>query len=153
MQNSSSHQSVFSHPLARFVNKKAIAQLLGIKPDQIRQISCWRYVIHVVGNTFCRFVSYGDLPPTVGSGPLTSRDFLAWRKRLLVKRQRYAPDFWTDFYLTEIAMVTSIDSLMQWKGLISDIGHLLDIDVRQVLSQAFQMKQVELNPVSVLQVM
>lgn len=153
MQNPSSDQPVFSHPLARFANKRAIAQLLGIKPQEIRQINCWRYVIHVVGNNFCRFVSYGDLPPTVEYAPLASGDFLIWRKRLLIRHQRHVPDFWVDFYLTEIAMITSIESLMQWQSLINEISYLLDIDARQVLLQAMQVKQVELNPVSVLQAM
>lgn len=151
MQNPSSERPVFSHPLARFVNKRAIALLLGIKPHEIRQINCWRYVIHVVGNNFCRFVSYGDLPPIIQANTLTSGDFLVWRKRLLIKRQRHAPSFWVDFYLAEIAMVTSMDNLMEWQGLVNQISYLLDTEAREVLLEAIQVKQVELDPVSVLQ--
>jgi hypothetical protein len=151
MQNPSSDRPVFSHPLARFVNQRAIAQLLGIQPQAIRQINCWRYVIHVVGKDFCRFVSYGDLPPIIQGDVLTSGDFLVWRKRLLIRRQRHAPSFWLDFYLAEIAMVTSMDILMQWQGLIDQISYLLDIEARQLLLEAMQVKQEELHPVSVLQ--
>jgi hypothetical protein len=62
-QNSEAKQI---NPLSRFVTKEAVAKVLKVKPEQIREIRCWAYVIHVVGVGLSRFVSYADMPPILG---------------------------------------------------------------------------------------
>ncbi|MEG4166959.1 MULTISPECIES: hypothetical protein [unclassified Microcoleus] len=93
-QNSEAKQI---NPLARFVTKEAVAKVLKVKPEQIRDIRCWAYVIQVVGVGISRFVSYGDMPPILGVEPPTLQDCIRWRKRWRSSQHR-APIFWVDFY-------------------------------------------------------
>jgi hypothetical protein len=54
-----------SNPLARFVTKEAVAKVLNVAPEKIREIRLWPYVIHVVGEGISRFLT---LPPLKGMG-------------------------------------------------------------------------------------
>ncbi|HAZ45331.1 MAG TPA: hypothetical protein DCZ55_12935, partial [Cyanobacteria bacterium UBA11371] len=54
------------HRLARFVTKATAALLFNLKPEQIKRVECWRYVVYVNGEGVSQFVSYADFPPIVG---------------------------------------------------------------------------------------
>lgn len=112
----------FLNPLARFVTKEAIAQLLKVKLEKIREIRCWRYVIHVVGVGISRFVSYGDIPPILGVEAPTSEDCMRWRKRWR-KTQQQAPAFWVDFYEGKFRECDRLEELFNWGKLVGKIKH------------------------------
>lgn len=90
-------QSKSIHPLARFVTKEAIALILNVPVEKIREVRCWARVILVVGQGLSRFVSYADLPPVVGVEEPTTQDFAAWRKRWQKLKINQAPDIWATF--------------------------------------------------------
>ena len=49
------------NPLARFVTKEAVALILKLKAQQIKEIRCWPHVILVLGEGVNRLVSYTEL--------------------------------------------------------------------------------------------
>ncbi|MEG3867044.1 hypothetical protein [Microcoleus sp. Z1_B2] len=116
-QNSEAKQI---NPLARFVTKEAVAKVLKVKPEQIRDIRCWAYVIHVVGVGISRFVSYGDMPPILGVEPPTLQDCIRWRKRWRSSQHR-APIFWVDFYEGKFRQSRSVEELYNWGKLVGKI--------------------------------
>ncbi|MEG5027613.1 hypothetical protein QUB36_03720 [Microcoleus sp. AT8-B1] len=116
-QNSEAKQI---NPLSRFVTKEAVAKVLKVKPEQIREIRCWAYVIHVVGVGISRFVSYGDMPPILGVEPPTLQDCIRWRKRWRSSQHR-APIFWVDFYEGKFRQSRSVEELYNWGKLVGKI--------------------------------
>lgn len=116
-QNSEAKQI---NPLSRFVTKEAVAKVLKVKPEQIREIRCWAYVIHVVGVGISRFVSYGDMPPILGVEPPTLQDCIRWRKRWRSSQHR-APRFWVDFYEGKFRQSRSVEELYNWGKLVGKI--------------------------------
>ncbi len=110
------------NPLARFVTKEAVAKVLKVKPEQIREIRCWAYIIHVVGVGLSRFVSYADMPPILGVEPPTLQDCIRWRKRWR-KTQQQAPAFWVDFYEGKFRQSRSVEELYNWGKLVGRIKH------------------------------
>ncbi|MEG4966208.1 hypothetical protein QUB11_06060 [Microcoleus sp. B6-A1] len=116
-QNSEAKQI---NPLSRFVTKEAVAKVLKVKPELIREIRCWAYVIHVVGVGISRFVSYGDMPPILGVEPPTLQDCIRWRKRWR-SSQHQAPIFWVDFYEGKFRQSRSVEELYNWGKLVGKI--------------------------------
>lgn len=116
-QNSEAKQI---NPLSRFVTKEAVAKVLKVKPEQIREIRCWAYIIHVVGVGISRFVSYADIPPILGVEPPTLQDCIRWRKRSR-SSQHQAPIFWVDFYEGKFRQSRSVEELYNWGKLVGKI--------------------------------
>ncbi|MGL5058702.1 MAG: hypothetical protein ACRC62_01875 [Microcoleus sp.] len=110
------------NPLARFVTKEAVAKVLKVKPEQIRSIRLWPYIIHVVGVGISRFVSYADMPPILGVDPPALQDCIRWRKRWR-RNQQLAPAFWVDFYEGKFRQSRSVDELYNWGKLVAKIKH------------------------------
>lgn len=106
------------HPLARFVTPKAIALLLEVAIEDIKEIRCWQHVILVVGRNFSRFVSYADLPPILSLEPPKARDFVIWHKRWHKNKTYCAPSFWQHFYAQKFRQAASISELYAWGQLI-----------------------------------
>lgn len=123
------------HSLARFVTPEAIALILTVPVEDIREIRCWQRVILVIGRNFSRFVSYADLPPILGGLP-TARDFVTWRKRWR-KHNYKAPSFWQQFYTQKLSQAESIAELSAWKRLIDAIANVLDSTVLQALRSLY----------------
>lgn len=114
------------HPLARFITKEAIALRLNLKTEEIYRISCWRYVIHIVGKGISTFVSYADLPPVTEVEPPSNRDFVCWRKRWKQKNKKQAPEFWSEFFRAKFAQACSATELYQW----GQVVHLNQVGTR-----------------------
>lgn len=108
------------HPLARFVTLEAIALLLNLQPEEIYEIRCWRYVIHVVGKGISRFVSYGDMPPILDVEPPTTEDMNCWRKRWQ-KTKNKAPEFWVKFFAAKFRQAASLLEMYSWGRLVNAI--------------------------------
>jgi len=108
------------NPLARFVTKEAVAKVLKVKPEQIREIRLWPYIIHVVGVGISRFVSYADMPPILGVEPPTLQDCMRWRKRWRSTQHR-APIFWVEFYEGKFRQSRSVEELYNWGKLVGKI--------------------------------
>ena len=125
-QNSEAKQI---NPLARFVTKEAVAKVLKVKPEQIRHIRLWPYIIDVVGVGISRFVSYADMPPILGVEPPTLQDCIRWRKRWRSSQHR-SPIFWVDFYEGKFRQSRSVEELYKWGKLVGKIKHgLLGLQV------------------------
>lgn len=114
-------QSKSIHPLARFVTKEAIALILNVSIEEIREIRCWARVILVVGQGLSKFVSYADLPPVVGVEEPISSDFAYWRKRWQKLKIKQAPDYWTTFYANRFGQCIDIAELFSWGQLLGII--------------------------------
>ena len=118
-------QSKSIHPLARFVTKEAIALILNVPVEKIREIRCWARVILVVGQNLSRFVSYADLPPVVGVEEPISSDFAYWRKRWKKLKIKQAPDIWATFYANRFGQARDIAELFSWGQLLGIIKNSL----------------------------
>ncbi|KJH73386.1 hypothetical protein [Aliterella atlantica] len=118
-------QSKYVHPLARFVSEEAIALILKVPVEKIREIRCWARVILVVGQGLSRFVSYADLPPVVGVEAPTRQDFTYWSKRWRKLKIKHAPDFWATFYANRFGQCRDIAELFNWGQLLGTIKLLL----------------------------
>ncbi len=130
-------EAKFPHPLARFVTLEAIAHLLQVPCEHIREIRCWTNVILVVGRGFCQFVSYADLPPVVGVEPPQTRDFLRWRKRW--RKNRYkAPEFWKEFYAQKLRQTASAEELSHWGQLLSQMESNFSSATQKFLSEVYR---------------
>lgn len=125
------------HPLARFVTKEAIALLLKVPADKIKEIRCWPNVILVVGEGLSKFVSYADLPPILGVEPPTNRDFVYWRKRWKTLKTKQAPDFWLRFYANRFGQSQSVAELYQWGQLVGVIKLALSEKAVQALRSIY----------------
>ena len=123
--------------LARFVTREAIALKLNIKPEQIYRISCWRYVIHVVGKGVSMFVSYADLPPIRGvDGAISAKDILCWRKRWK-KNKNKAPEFWVEFYVQKFRKAPYVEDLYAWGEVVAAIAFGLSAAAVELLRGVF----------------
>lgn len=130
------------NPLARFVTPEAIALLLNIKVEQIKDIRLWRYVILVIAQGKTRFVSYADLPPIIEAEPPKTQDFLCWRKRWKKSETNKAPDFWLKFYQQKFMQAVSVAQLHTWGQLIRLIKSALSqTDIESLRSDYLQVKQ------------
>jgi len=125
------------HPLARFVTKEAIALLLQIEPKQIKDIRCWPNVILVVAEELSKFVSYADLPPTLGAEPPANLDFACWRKRWQKLKKKQAPDFWLKFYTQKFRQTHSVAELYRWGQLVGVIKFALSEKMVQALRSIY----------------
>jgi hypothetical protein len=113
--------TVVTNPQSRFATKAAVAMHLKRSTDEIYKISCWRYVVHVVGKKTSTFVSYADLPPIIGVALPNHRDVRAWRKRWK-KYDQIAPLFWHNFYIDKLRQVTTMQELQAWEEVLSYIN-------------------------------
>lgn len=125
------------HPLARFVTKEAIALLIKVSADKIKDIRCWPNVILVVAEGLSRFVSYADLPPILGVSPPTHQDFVYWRKRWKKLKTKHAPDFWLRFYANRFGQSQSVAELYQWGQLVGLIKLALSEKAVQALRSIY----------------
>ncbi len=128
MKKHKENKSTVAHPLGRFVTRDALAFHLGIKSDNIYKISCWRYVIHVVGKGKSRFVSYADMPPILGVEPPIKADFAKWKKRIKTRKQKYVPKFWAQFYVKKFEDSNSIQTLLKWENLVKQCKSLISLE-------------------------
>ncbi|MEM1168446.1 MAG: hypothetical protein AAGJ08_05020 [Cyanobacteria bacterium P01_H01_bin.35] len=148
MKKSIKNKSTPTHPLNRFVTRDALAFHLGIKSDNIYKISCWRYVIHVVGKSKSRFVSYADMPPILGVEQPRKADFAKWRKRIKTRKQKYVPKFWSQFYVKKIEDSNSIKTLLKWENLVKQCKSLISLEGIQKIDQAVAEKKLRLEKFS-----
>lgn len=140
-------ESTALHPQTRFVTVEAIAQLLSVHPEQLREIRCWAHVILVVGEGISKFVSYADLPPIVGVEPPTAKDFLRWRKRWHKNKTYQAPRFWVEFYAQKFPQAACAEELYAWEQLVDTIKFGLDLaSVQWLQSVCAQQKYCCLQP-------
>ncbi|MBA2748981.1 MAG: hypothetical protein H0U45_09640 [Tatlockia sp.] len=121
----SSLQSNYIHPLARFVTTESVALILQVPVEKIREIRCWARVILVVGKGLSRFVSYADLPPVVEATPPTIKDFNYWRKRRLKLKIKQAPETWGQFYAQKFGQCLDTAELASWGKLLGVIKMVL----------------------------
>ena len=125
------------HPLARFVTKEAIALVLKIEVEKIKDIRCWPNVILVVAEGLSRFVSYADLPPTLEAEPPSRQDFVYWRKRWKKLTQKQAPSFWVRFYAQKFGQSLSVAELYNWGRLVNVIKFALSDKSVQALRSIY----------------
>ena len=137
-----------TNPLGRFVTRDALSFHLGIQSDNIYKISCWKYVIHVVGKGKSRFVSYADMPPVLGVEPPRKGDFAKWRKRIKTRKQKYVPKFWAQFYVKQIEDSNSVETLLNWKSLVSQCKSLISLEGVKKIDQAVTARKLKLEEVS-----
>lgn len=129
--------------LARFVTVEAVALILQTHPENIYQVNCWRYVIHVVGKGISRFVSYADLPPIVAVEPPSRLDMSYWRKRWR-KQGGKAPRFWLQFYQQQLQNSTDIAEIEAWYQLIRSLNFALTNSAIEKLNLSYlQQKYVQ----------
>ena len=113
------------HRLSRFVTKEAIARLLKIKVEQIYRFECWAHILYVHAQGMSRFVSYADFPPVVGVESPSGLDFGYWKRRMASQKERYAPDFWVDFYGDKFHQAVSVAELLEWGELVGVVKLML----------------------------
>ncbi|WP_051469930.1 hypothetical protein [Fischerella sp. PCC 9605] len=130
-------QSQPAHPLARFVTPEAIALLLKIKIEQIKDIRLWPNVILVVAKGLTRFVSYADLPPIVEAEPPQKQDFARWRKRWKKNETKQAPEFWGEFYKHKFWQAACVNQLQTWGELVNAIKFTLCPKVLEFLRSEY----------------
>jgi len=142
------NKSTAAHPLSRFVSREALGFHLGIKSENIYKISCWRHVIHVVGKSKSRFVSYADMPPILGVEPPKKSDFAKWKKRIKTRKQKYVPKFWAQFYVKKIEESNSIQTLLNWQNLVSQCKSLISLEGVEKINQALAERKLRLEELS-----
>lgn len=118
-------KSTPKHRLSRFVTKEAIARLLKIKVEQIYRFECWAHILYVHAQGMSRFVSYADFPPVVGVEAPSGLDFVYWKRRMASVKERYAPDFWVDFYGERFREAVSVVELLEWGELVGVVKLML----------------------------
>ena len=131
-----SQNPYISHIQHRFATYRAIALLLNIKIEDIREVRFNRYVMHVIAKRISTFVSYADMPPIVEATPPDHRDRPIWRKRWK-KYAQIAPKFWQDFYADKMSEAKDQDELMAWYLLILKVGFALTRDAKTALTDLF----------------
>lgn len=128
------HVSPVLHPLARFITEETAALLFDIHPDEIYEIKCLRYVVHVHGKGVSRFVSYADFTPILNVFPPTSHDFVLWRKRW---RKKPPQEFWKKFYRHKFETARSPGELFEWGNLVAVVKSLLSPSTLQQLRDVY----------------
>lgn len=133
------HKSPRLHALARFVTEETVALLFKIKPEQIKRIECWQYVVYVHGVGVSSFVSYADFPPILAVDAPKNIDFVRWRKRW---KSKLAPLFWTEFYTHHFNYSRSMPELFEWGQLVGLIKSVLSEKVLTQLRQVFSYQKM-----------
>lgn len=132
-----SRKSTPRNKLSRFVTKEAIARLLKIKVEQIYRFECWAHILYVHAEGMSRFVSYGDFPPVVGVEAPSGLDFGYWKRRMASLKERYAPDFWVDFYADKFREAVSVAELLEWGELVGVIKLMLSAIALESLRKVY----------------
>lgn len=125
------------HRLSRFVTKEAIARLLKIAVEQIYRFECWAHILYVHAQGMSRFVSYADFPPVVGVESPSGLDFGYWKRRMASLKERYAPDFWVDFYAVKFREAVSVAELLEWGELVGAIKLMLSAIALESLRKVY----------------
>jgi len=133
------------NPLARFVTKEAVAKVLNVAPQKIREIRLWPYVIHVVGEGISRFVSYGDMPPIVAVQKPTPKDVAWWHKRWRQNQPHLAPDFWVEFFEAKFREAPTESQLFAWGELVGFVKHGLAPEKVAFLQQVYRLIRHDLR--------
>ncbi|XZO04059.1 MAG: hypothetical protein ACM65L_10200 [Microcoleus sp.] len=120
-----SRKSTPRNKLSRFVTKESIARLLKIKVEQIYRFECWAHILYVHAQGMSRFVSYADLPPVVGVESPSGLDFGYWKRRMASLKERYAPNFWVEFYADKFREAVSVAELLEWGELVGVVKLML----------------------------
>ncbi len=131
-------ESIVPHSQFRFVTVEAIARVLNVHPQHLKEIRCWANVILVVGEGISKFVSYADLPPILGVEPPATKDFLRWRQRWRKNKTHKAPEFWVQFYTQKFQQANSLAELHNWQGLVDRIKFGLNLASVQWLQNLYQ---------------
>jgi hypothetical protein len=133
------------HPLARFVNKITAALLFNLKPQQIKRVECWRYVVYVHGEGVSCFVSYADFPPVLEVEPPSNIDFIYWRKRWKKtqnpEKRKQAPDFWLKFFAYQFQHTASVTQLFNWGKLVNLVKSLLSEAILDNLREVYRQEK------------
>jgi len=132
-----SRKSTPRNRLSRFVTKEAIARLLKIKVEQIYRFECWAHILYVHAEGMSRFVSYADLPPVVGEEAPSGVDFGYWKRRMASQKERYAPDFWVDFYADKFHQAVCVSELLEWGELVGAIKLMLSAIALESLRKVY----------------
>lgn len=130
-------EAIVPHCQFRFVTIEAVARLLNVHPEQLKEIRCWANVMLVIGQNISKFVSYADLPPILGVEPPAAKDILRWRKRWHKTKTHKAPAFWVQFYAQKFQQATSLTELQNWRQLVRSIQFGLDIASLQSLQNLY----------------
>ncbi|MCM0589861.1 MAG: hypothetical protein HEQ35_12655 [Gloeotrichia echinulata IR180] len=145
-QSPQDSQSKPAHPLARFVTPEAVALLLKIKVEQIKEIRLWPNVILVIAKNLVRFVSYADLPPIIEVEPPTAQDFVRWRKRWHKSQTKLAPDFWHKFYQQKFSESANICQLYTWGQLVRVIKFAISTKNLELLRHEYLTAKSKFQP-------
>jgi hypothetical protein len=125
------------HRLSRFVTKEAIARLLKIEVEQIYRFECWAHILYVHAQGMSRFVSYADFPPVLGVESPSGLDFGYWKRRMASLKERFAPDFWVDFYAQRFHKAVSVAELLEWGELVGAIKLMLSAIALESLRKVY----------------
>ncbi len=134
--------------LARFITPEAIALLLNIKVEQIKEIRLWSRVILVVAKGLTRFVSYADLPPILAAEPPKNSDLARWRKRWNKRETKQAPEFWQGFYQQKFYACADLTQLYNWGKLLGLIKIILPQQMLSNLRQEYLQAKHNLQSLS-----
>jgi hypothetical protein len=114
--------------------------MFNLKWEEIYRIDCWQYVVYLHGKGISTFVSYADFPPLIGVHHPQKTDIYLWKQRWRRKfKIKYAPPFWTEFYLHKLSTVLSPINLWQWESLLNHLKPLLSDVALQKLSRKVAM--------------
>jgi hypothetical protein len=135
------YKSLKLHPLARFVTEETIGLMFNLKEEEIYRIDCWQYVVYLHGKGISTFISYADFPPFIGVSQPQKADISLWKQRWRRKsKSKYAPPFWTEFYLHKLPTILSATNLGEWENLLSHLKPVLSDLALQKLSRKMMMK-------------
>lgn len=122
------------HPLTQFITEETIAFLLNLKLEEIYRIDCYQYVVYIHAKNISTFISYADCPPIIEANKPKNLDIIRWKQRWRNKfKSKYAPHFWTEFYLNKLESCFSIEQLKQWQHLLNLLKPLFsDIAIKKL---------------------
>ncbi len=135
--------------LARFVTPEAIALLLDIKVEQIKEIRLWARVILVVAKGLTRFVSYADLPPILAAQAPQNSDLARWCRRWNKREIKQAPEFWQTFYQQQFQSSADLIQLYNWGKLLGLIKIILPQRMLENLRQEYLQAKHNLQSLSI----
>jgi hypothetical protein len=137
------------HPLARFVNKITAALLFNLKPQQIKRVECWRYIVYVHGEGLSCFVSYADFPPVLAAEPPRDIDFVYWHKRWEKtqnpEKTKQAPDFWLKYFAYQFQHSDCPAQLFDWGKLVNLVKSVLSEAILGNLREIYRQEKWELE--------
>jgi hypothetical protein len=64
-------------------------------------------------------------PPVLGVESPSGLDFGYWKRRRMNQKQRFAPNFWVDFYAEKFRKVISVVQLFDWGKLVGELKLML----------------------------